>query len=121
MITREASLETTLSAPMLLGADSPSSWQERSPTISLPGDLMKRYLTVALRAAVPKQTDEGRWYCALDACPGVWAEERSPKECLDTLEEVLKEWLVLKIVDGDRDIPVVDEIDLTVVSRKFPS
>jgi hypothetical protein len=50
----------------------------------------------------------------------VWAQEASPKECLDTLAEVLREWLVLKIVDKDRDIPVVDDIDLAVVSQRFP-
>ena len=99
----------------------PSGWQEgHSTLVSLPGDLVSRYIIVALRAALPRQTHDGQWYCALDQFPGVWAQEASPKECLDVLAEVLKEWLVLKIVDRDRDIPVVDDIDLAVVSRRFP-
>ena len=39
--------------------------------------------------------------------------------CLDTLQEVLQEWLILKIADGDLDIPVLDEIDLTVLSQRY--
>jgi predicted RNase H-like HicB family nuclease len=110
----------TASSPRLQTNDA-SSWQhERSVLISLPGDLMNRYISVALRPALPRQTDDGQWYCALDLFPGVWAQEPSPKECLDTLAEVLKEWLVLKIVDKDCDIPVVDYIDLATVSRRFP-
>jgi predicted RNase H-like HicB family nuclease len=110
----------TASSPSLRAND-PSGWQEgHSTLVSLPGDLMNRYISVALRAALPRQTDDGQWYCALDQFPGVWAQEASPKECLDVLAEVLKEWLVLKIVDRDRDIPVVDDIDLAVVSRRFP-
>jgi predicted RNase H-like HicB family nuclease len=109
------------SSPRMLNADDPLRWQdEHQIVIALPGDLMDRYVAVALRSAVPSQTPDGQWYCALDQFPGVWAKEASPKECLDTLEEVLREWLVIKIVDRDRDIPVVDDIDLTVVSRRFP-
>jgi len=110
----------TASSPRLRAND-PSGWQdEHSTLVSLPGDLMNRYINVALRAALPRQTDDGQWYCSLDQFPGVWAQETSPKECLDVLAEVLKEWLVLKIVDGDRDMPVIDDIDLAVVSRRFP-
>lgn len=111
----------TSNSPRMRRIDDPSGWQQASPmVISLPGDLMNRYIAVALRSALPKKTDDGHWYCALDQFPGVWAKEASPKECLDTLEEVLREWLVIKIVDKDRDIPVIDEIDLAVVSQRFP-
>jgi predicted RNase H-like HicB family nuclease len=107
--TSSSKAETTTASP----------WhKDEVPVVSLPGDLMKRYVTVALRSAVPTKIDD-QWYCALDQFPGVWAKENSPKECLDTLEDVLREWLILKIVDRDRDIPVVDEIDLTVASRRF--
>jgi predicted RNase H-like HicB family nuclease len=114
-----AAPDTTVSSPAFRRLDDPSAWQGQVPIVILPGDLMDRYITVALRAAVPTHTEDGRWYCALSQFPGVWAKEDSPKESLDTLEEVLREWLVMKIVDGDRDIPIVDEIDLTVVSRRF--
>jgi predicted RNase H-like HicB family nuclease len=80
-----------------------------------------RYVAMAMRKATPERTESNKWYCALSPFPGVWAEGDSVKECLDTLEEVLREWLILKIVDGDNDMPVVDDIDLSVVSRRFRS
>lgn len=95
-------------------------WQpDQSPLIALPEEILDRYVSIALRSAAPRQLEDERWYCALDRFPGVWADGASLKECLDTLEDVLRDWLVLKLIDKDRDIPVVDEIDLTVISRRF--
>jgi predicted RNase H-like HicB family nuclease len=96
----------------------PMRWQRTSPVIAFPEEMLNRYIDVALRPATPKQTAEGEWYCALDNFPGVWAEGDSLKACLDTLSEVLKEWLVIKIVSRDVDIPIVDEIDLTAISQR---
>ena len=91
---------------------------ESPPTIGLPHDLLSRYIYIAMRPAVPEQT-EAAWFCDLPKFPGVWAEGESVKGCLDTLQEVLQEWLILKIADGDLDIPVLDEIDLTVLSQRY--
>lgn len=83
-------------------------WQpEPPPAISLPQELFDRYVSEAMKPATPK-SNEGRWYCALDEFPGVWAEGDSLKECLDVLEEVLRDWIVVKVVNGDMDLPVVD-------------
>lgn len=79
----------------------------------VPAGLLDRYVSVALQSAVPRKLDDGRWYVDLPDFPGVWADGESPKNCLDTLEEVLREWLFVKLIDGDRDIPLVDQIDLT--------
>lgn len=90
-------------------------------TLVLPGDLLKRYVDVAMRFAIPRRLDGGRWYADLADYPGapgfrgVWADGESPKACLDTLAEVLQEWIILKLADEDRDLPVVDEIDLSVL------
>lgn len=88
---------------------------EIAPTreVYIPSELLDRYVAVAMRAAIPRHLEGGEtWYADLPTFPGVWADGPSPKQCLDTLEEVLRDWLLLKIVDQDRDIPVVDEIDL---------
>lgn len=98
-----------------------SVWQRESPSVTLPGELLDRYVVSAMRAAEPRRTEGERWYCALERFPGVWADGDSVKECIDTLEEVLKGWLMLKIVDRDHDIPIVDDIDLLVVSRRLGS
>jgi len=113
LIERDASSNARAlqTAPML--------WQEPSPVIAFPEEMLNRYVDVALRPASPKQLPTGEWYCALENFAGVWADGESLKGCLDTLAEVLKEWLVIKVVNGDADLPIIDEIDLTAVSRRY--
>jgi predicted RNase H-like HicB family nuclease len=81
--------------------------------IQIPEELLDRYVTVALKEARPRQIESGDWYADLPRFSGVWAAAGSPSECLDELKSVLTEWLILKLLDADRDIPVVDDIDLT--------
>jgi predicted RNase H-like HicB family nuclease len=97
----------------------PMPWQPTPQVITLPQEMLSRYVSVALQSAAPHQTETGKWYCALDTFPGVWADGDSLKENLDSLEEVLRDWLLVKIVNRDTDIPVIDEIDLSAVSRRF--
>ena len=98
--------------------DSP---QQSRATLSLPEEILNHYVAMVMRTATPGQhpDDPRRFYCGLERFRGVWAEGDSLKECLDTLEEVLRDWLLLKLVDRDMDIPTVDHIDLTVISRRF--
>lgn len=99
---------------------SSDSWSNEYPmdTFIVPAGLVDRYLGVAMRRAEPRRIDAGRWYADLPGFPGVWADGDSPKECLDTLMDVLRDWIFLKLQDGDRDIPVVDEIDLTALTQQ---
>ena len=80
--------------------------------VSRPSPL-ERYIALALRDARPRELEPGSWYAELDAFPGVWADGPSPKDCLDTLAEVLQDWLLVKLAHRDPDIPVVGQIDLT--------
>lgn len=98
------------------------SWEpiheSRAVTMSqvlVPAELLTRYIETAMGQAVPKILESGAWFADLPGFPGVWAEGTSPKECLDTLADVLREWVFLKIVDQDQDLPRVDELDLTVL------
>ena len=93
------------------------TWSDRGERIParevyIPSELLARYVAVAMQAAIPRKLEGETWYADLPNFPGVWADGPAPKQCLDTLEEVLRDWLFLKIVDQDRDIPVVDTIDL---------
>jgi predicted RNase H-like HicB family nuclease len=87
---------------------------QTSASVYVPAAILDRYVSVALDPALPRELSHGEWYADLALFPGVWATGASPKKCLDTLQEVLREWLILKIADRDRDIPVIDEIDLSV-------
>lgn len=95
------------------------AWSGRPTDVFfVPAGLVDRYVTVAMRQAEPRRLESGRWYADLSEFPGVWADGESAKECLDTLEEVLREWLFVKLADGDRDIRVLDEIDLTILIQQ---
>jgi predicted RNase H-like HicB family nuclease len=63
--------------------------------------MVTRYIQEAMRRAEFKRLENGTWFGEIPALPGVWANESSPKQCRVVLQEVLEEWLVLKIRDGD--------------------
>lgn len=89
---------------------------ETTSEVRVPEDILARYIDVAMRRAVPRRLeDEATWFADLPGFSGVWADGSSVKQCMDALSEVLREWVILKIVDEDRDLPVVDNIDLTVL------
>jgi len=48
---------------------------------------------------------------------GLLGYGRSLEECRDDLHGALQAWLLLKIEHGDRDLPVVDRINLGNVNR----
>ena len=68
-------------------------------------------IATALRDAQPTEIEPGHWYADLERFPGVWADGATPAECLTALADVLHEWLVLKVVLGDQDVPVLENLD----------
>lgn len=81
----------------------------------LPIGLIQRYVGLAVKQATIRQHPDGHWFAEIPKFQGVWAKEASAKESLDVLEDVLFDWLLLKIHDGDRDLPVIEHIDLNVL------
>ena len=81
----------------------------------LPVQLIRRYARAAASRAVVEQLNGGRWYGEVRALRGVWADGDSPSVVRDTLAEVAEEWALIRIERGDRDIPIVDTIDLNVL------
>jgi predicted RNase H-like HicB family nuclease len=77
----------------------------------LPMQLISSYVEIAVRHANVVQ-DDGQWLATIEEFPGVWAKEASQKEALDVLGEVVFEWVLLKIHDEDRDLPVLESLDL---------
>ncbi|MGZ4256547.1 MAG: type II toxin-antitoxin system HicB family antitoxin [Gaiellaceae bacterium] len=78
----------------------------------LPAKLLQRYASAAVRAAELSQRDDGSWFAEVPGLEGVWAEGASHREALDELEEVVFEWTILKIREEDRDLPVIEDINL---------
>jgi hypothetical protein len=81
----------------------------------LPMQLIGEYAGLAVRHANVAQQDDGEWLATIEGFAGVWAKEPSQKEALDVLEEVVFEWVLLKIHDEDRDLPVLESLDLNTL------
>lgn len=69
------------------------------------------FIEKAMKKGVIERFEDGTYYAEIPECPGVWATGETEEECLHELQEVLEDWLLFKLKDGDR-IPVIDEIDL---------
>jgi predicted RNase H-like HicB family nuclease len=81
----------------------------------LPVQLITQYAQKAARHAVARQLGDGTWFAEIEGFSGVWSNEPSQKEALDALEEIVFEWVILKIKDQDRDIPVLESLDLNAL------
>ena len=75
--------------------------------------MLIRYIQNALKHAEYKKLDDGTWFAEIPGFEGVWANGATVEECRSELEEVVGEWLVLKIRDGD-SLPIVDGLELKV-------
>jgi predicted RNase H-like HicB family nuclease len=81
----------------------------------LPTQLIDRYIERAILRAEIKQHPDGQWFAEIPHFPGVWASQLTEEATFEELRETLREWVLLKIRDRDRDLPVVDSINLNVL------
>ncbi len=75
--------------------------------------MLTKYISAAMNAARYEIMDDGNYYGEIPPCPGVWASGKTLEKCREELQEVLEEWLILKLKDGD-SIPVISGVDLKV-------
>ena len=75
--------------------------------------MLFEYTRGALEKAEYKKLDDSTWYAEIPGFEGVWANSTSVEECRKELIEVLEEWLILKLKDGDT-VPVVNDIDINI-------
>lgn len=78
----------------------------------LPVQLIRRYAKLAVLRAETERFEDGSWYAEIRNFPGVWAQGNSEGEAIEQLEAVVRDWVLLKIQDKDRDLPIVSTIDL---------
>jgi predicted RNase H-like HicB family nuclease len=71
------------------------------------------YIQAAMTHAVFEELDSGEHYAEIPECPGAWATGSTIEECRQELQEVLEDWLLLKVHDHD-PLPVIDGIDLNL-------
>lgn len=78
----------------------------------IPFHLVHDYADQAARLGIVKELEDGGWYASIPSFEGVWATGEHAVDALGGLAEVVYDWAILKMLDGDTDIPVVNDIDL---------
>jgi len=79
--------------------------------------ILSAFVETAMHEARYKMLEDGTFFGEIPSCPGVWANEKTLELCRDVLREVLEEWLILKLRDGDL-IPTIGGIDLNVITSE---
>ena len=74
--------------------------------------MLTAYINAALARARYKIIADGSYFGEISGLQGVWASARTLEACRRELQEVLEDWLVVKLRDGD-DIPRIGRIQLT--------
>ena len=75
--------------------------------------MLTEYISSALRKALYKVLEDGSWFAEIPGFEGVWANAATVEECRHELQEVLEEWLILKISDKDT-IPSIGDLEIKV-------
>jgi len=73
--------------------------------------VLTSFVTSAMEKASYRILDDGSYYGEIEECQGVWANEKTLEECRKVLQEILEEWLVLKLRDHDK-LPLLNGVDL---------
>ncbi|BBH38798.1 hypothetical protein myaer102_13070 [Microcystis viridis NIES-102] len=84
------------------------------------GDLEKKmillnYCEKALQKAQYKRLNDGTWFAEIEGFQGVWGNGLTVEECRQDLLEVLEEWIILKLQDGD-PLPIIDGLEIKVTT-----
>jgi len=80
--------------------------------------MLNEYIKAALKLADYKKLEDGTWFSEIPGFDGVWANAQSVEECRKELSEVLEEWVLLKLTDGDT-IPSINGIDIKIQKVKL--
>jgi predicted RNase H-like HicB family nuclease len=76
--------------------------------------MLTRYIRAAMhRARYEILPDDGSFYGEIPGFDGVYANAKTLEACREELEEVLEEWILLR-VSKHLALPVVDGIELVI-------
>ena len=76
--------------------------------------MLTKYIQTALRHAKYEiLDDDGSFYGEIPDCNGVYANAATLEECREQLEEVLEEWILIRVYKN-LSLPVVDGVELKV-------
>lgn len=76
--------------------------------------MLTHYIGAAMqRAHYEILPDDGTYFGEIPGFQGVWANAPTLEACREELQEVLEEWIVLRL-SQNLPLPVVDDLALTV-------
>ncbi len=78
--------------------------------------MLSQYIQGAMAQAVYEKTGENRYWGEIPSCPGVNAYTDTLHSCQKQLQEVLEEWILLKLSKDD-DLPFIDRINLNTFNK----
>ncbi len=78
--------------------------------------MLTQYIQSAMAKAVYEKTEEGKYWGEIKSCPGVNAYTDTLYNCQKQLQEVLEEWIIIKLSKRD-EMPLIDKIDLNTFSK----
>lgn len=73
--------------------------------------MLTAYINAAMTRARYKIIEDGTYFGEIPGLRGVWANAKMLEACRQELQEVLEDWLVVKLRDGDL-IPRIGRIQL---------
>ena len=80
--------------------------------------MITAYINEAMGHAGYKILEDGTFFGQIPELQGVWADADTLEECRQQLQEVLEDWLILKLRDDDDDIPVLGGISLILEKER---
>ena len=75
--------------------------------------MLSDYIQAALEKAEYKRLEDKTWFAEIPGFDGVWANGKRVEWCRKELIEVLEDWLLLKLRDGN-PIPVVKGLGINI-------
>lgn len=78
--------------------------------------VLSAYINAAMALATHEELEDGSCYAEIRELPGVWANGPTRAQCETELREVIEDWIVLGLREGD-DLPIVAGINLNTIGR----
>ncbi len=75
--------------------------------------MLLNYIQKAMGRAEYKKLEDGTWFAEIAGFRGVWANGKTVEECRKELQEVLEEWLFLKIRDKE-PVPKIKNAEIKI-------
>lgn len=75
--------------------------------------MLTEYVAAALRHAHYELMEDGQFFAGVPELPGVWASASTLEACRDELREVIEDWLLVGLRQGEA-IPVIEGLSLEV-------